>query len=207
MPFLHLAYLRVTCQGGDVGVVFVSGNLALDYIGTLNERNRARVEQLTSPRDLGAWLVAAGILDSAPPVTIDDLVHALAVREAIFAVIAREIDQSTPRPTRTTRAERTLINAAAAEAPPVPALSTVGRVTHRGDLIAGLSAIARDAIALFDRDDGSVLKWCADPDCTHPFLDRSRGHRRRWCDMAGCGDRAKAAAYRARQRESSSVDH
>ena len=73
-------------------------------------------------------------------------------------------------------------------------------MTKAGDAKAGMSAIARDAIALFDRDDGSVLKWCADDACTHPFLDRSRGHRRRWCDMAGCGDRAKAAAYRSRKR-------
>ncbi|MGI3785575.1 MAG: CGNR zinc finger domain-containing protein [Janthinobacterium lividum] len=35
-----------------------------------------------------------------------------------------------------------------------------------------------------------------DPTCTHRFLDRSRGHRRRW-EMAGCGDRAKTAAHRA----------
>ncbi|PYC65712.1 hypothetical protein C7C45_27955 [Micromonospora arborensis] len=29
---------------------------------------------------------------------------------------------------------------------------------------------------------------------------RSRGARRRWCGMRGCGDRAKAAAYRQRRR-------
>ena len=73
-------------------------------------------------------------------------------------------------------------------------------MSRNGDLRSGLSAVARAAIALFERADDSVLKWCADDDCTHPFLDTSRGHRRRWCGMAGCGDRAKAAAYRARKR-------
>jgi predicted RNA-binding Zn ribbon-like protein len=34
--------------------------------------------------------------------------------------------------------------------------------------------------------------------CTLWFLDVSRGHGRRWCSMAICGNRAKAAAYRAR---------
>ena len=34
--------------------------------------------------------------------------------------------------------------------------------------------------------------------CTMWFLDVSRGHGRRWCSMAICGNRAKAAAYRAR---------
>jgi predicted RNA-binding Zn ribbon-like protein len=34
--------------------------------------------------------------------------------------------------------------------------------------------------------------------CTLWFLDVSRGHRRRWCSMTLCGNRAKAAAHRAR---------
>jgi predicted RNA-binding Zn ribbon-like protein len=34
--------------------------------------------------------------------------------------------------------------------------------------------------------------------CTLWFLDVSKGHRRRWCTMAICGNRAKAAAHRAR---------
>jgi predicted RNA-binding Zn ribbon-like protein len=33
--------------------------------------------------------------------------------------------------------------------------------------------------------------------CMLWFLDVSRGHQRRWCSMAVCGNRAKAAAYRA----------
>jgi predicted RNA-binding Zn ribbon-like protein len=48
--------------------------------------------------------------------------------------------------------------------------------------------------------DRPLLSRCADDRCTRPFVDRSRGHRRRWCGMRGCGDRAKAAAYRARHR-------
>lgn len=181
-----------------MGVIFVSGNLAMDYVGTLHERFAARAEQLRAPGDLGRWLVAAGLLDTAPGVSAAQLDEAVGLRETMFAVIAREIDgRGGP-----TADERAQINAAASHAPPVPVLSADARVAHVGDLAAGLSAVARDAIALFERTDGSVLKWCADDACTHPFLDRSRGHRRRWCDMGGCGDRAKAAAYRARQRQS-----
>jgi predicted RNA-binding Zn ribbon-like protein len=64
-----------------------------------------------------------------------------------------------------------------------------------------LVVLAADCLNLFDSADRQALHWCADPSCTRPFIDRSRGHRRRWCGMKGCGDRAKAAAYRARQRE------
>ncbi|HSU37865.1 MAG TPA: CGNR zinc finger domain-containing protein [Propionibacteriaceae bacterium] len=179
-----------------MGIVFVGGNLALDFVGTLNERFSRQVEQLRTPADLGHWLVAAGVLDRAPDVREDDLVQAIALREILFDVIAREIAGAMPRLTDT---ERDTINAAAAVPPPIPALSSGGAVQRNGEVAAGLSAVARDAIGLFDRRDGSELKWCADDDCTHPFLDSSHGHRRRWCGMAGCGDRAKAAAYRARK--------
>lgn len=184
-----------------MGVVFVGGNLALDYVGTLNERHTSRVEQLRAPADLSRWLVAAGVLDRAPEVTDDDLADAIGLREVLFALIEQRID----RPGEELRpAHLRRLNAAAAHPEPVVRLTTAGRITRTGDLAAGLSAVARDAIALFDPAQDGVLKWCAEDSCTHPFLDRSRGHRRRWCEMAGCGDRAKAAAYRARRRGASS---
>ena len=180
-----------------MSVVFLGGNLALDFVGTLNERFSTRVEQLRTPDDLGRWLVDAGVLDEPPAVTDVAFAAAIDLRETLFATVARQIDApGEPLPT----AERDRINAAAAVPPPVPVLAPDQQVQHHGDVAAGLSAVARDALALFERSDGSVLKWCADEKCTHPFLDVSHGHRRRWCGMAGCGDRAKAAAYRARQR-------
>ncbi|MGP1356698.1 CGNR zinc finger domain-containing protein [Roseicyclus sp.] len=36
--------------------------------------------------------------------------------------------------------------------------------------------------------------------CTHLFLDHGRGTGRRWCSMARCGNRAKAASFRERRR-------
>jgi predicted RNA-binding Zn ribbon-like protein len=35
------------------------------------------------------------------------------------------------------------------------------------------------------------------------FYDTSRTGRRRWCDMATCGNRAKAARHRARSKAAS----
>jgi predicted RNA-binding Zn ribbon-like protein len=33
------------------------------------------------------------------------------------------------------------------------------------------------------------------------YFDRSRNQSKVWCDMSGCGSRAKARAYRRRQAE------
>jgi len=72
-------------------------------------------------------------------------------------------------------------------------------VTSSGDADAVFALHARDCLDLFDSPDRAALRWCADAKCTRVFIDRSRGQRRRWCGMKGCGDRAKAAAYRRRQ--------
>lgn len=44
----------------------------------------------------------------------------------------------------------------------------------------------------------SLVKACEGPACTLLFADHTRGHARRWCSMALCGNRAKQAAHRHR---------
>ena len=45
-------------------------------------------------------------------------------------------------------------------------------------------------------EDFSHVKACEGPACTLLFADHTRGHARRWCSMAICGNRAKQAAHR-----------
>ncbi|MDL2405777.1 CGNR zinc finger domain-containing protein [Rhizobium calliandrae] len=47
-------------------------------------------------------------------------------------------------------------------------------------------------------EDFSNVKACEGQSCTLLFADHTRGHRRRWCSMALCGNRAKQAAHRLR---------
>ena len=47
-------------------------------------------------------------------------------------------------------------------------------------------------------EDFSDVKACEGPACTLLFADHTRGHTRRWCSMAICGNRAKQAAHRHR---------
>jgi len=48
--------------------------------------------------------------------------------------------------------------------------------------------------------DFSNVKACEGPACTLLFADHTRGHARRWCSMAICGNRAKQAAHRHRAK-------
>lgn len=49
-------------------------------------------------------------------------------------------------------------------------------------------------------EDFRYIKKCESPTCTMLFVDKTRAHTRRWCSMALCGNRAKQAAHRERNR-------
>jgi predicted RNA-binding Zn ribbon-like protein len=184
----------ITCQTGDVDFEFIADRPVLDFLSTVAERGTSDDEKLQSEQDLADWIKQSGILDTAPPVTKQALERGKALREAMFRLIATLINHKTASAT-----DRALVNAAAEVSPPLLRLDDDG--LHRsGDADAVLAVLARDCLDLFDSPDRAALRWCADANCTRAFIDRSRGQRRRWCGMKGCGDRAKAAAYRRRRR-------
>lgn len=49
-------------------------------------------------------------------------------------------------------------------------------------------------------EDFAQVKACQGQSCTLLFADHTRGHARRWCSMAVCGNRAKVAAHRSRRK-------
>lgn len=63
-----------------------------------------------------------------------------------------------------------------------------------------LLPIAESMARLVCDEDFSYVKACEGPTCTMLFADHTRGHARRWCSMALCGNRAKQAAHRLRNK-------
>ena len=179
---------------------FIADRPVLDFVATIADRGTTRVEKLGSGEDLAAWVAQAQLTADVLVITPEQLDHAKVVREALFALISALIDGTDPPP-----APRVLVNDVAARPRPVLQLSPTGQVRRTGGLDAVLAVLAVDALELFDHPDRQALHWCADTKCTRPFIDRSRGSRRRWCGMKGCGDRAKAAAYRQRRRASTAT--
>jgi predicted RNA-binding Zn ribbon-like protein len=54
------------------------------------------------------------------------------------------------------------------------------------------------ALSLLGDFPAARIKTCAAADCGWKFVDQSKNQSRRWCDMAVCGNLAKARQYRAR---------
>ena len=78
---------------------------------------------------------------------------------------------------------------------------------HVGDPLGdALARIAERVSREVSGDRSDRLRICANPECRWAFFDSSRTGRRRWCDMATCGNRAKAARHRARVRAATAPD-
>lgn len=85
----------------------------------------------------------------------------------------------------------------------VPSADTCVTVDHRhvGDPVDdALARLADPLIVELTSGDPDRIKVCDNDRCRWVFYDTSRTGKRRWCDMATCGNRAKAARHRARAR-------
>jgi predicted RNA-binding Zn ribbon-like protein len=137
------------------------------------------------------------LVDSPPEV--GEAAHAacLALREAIHRAARSACQGKVPTPD-----DRVFVNRLAALPLRVPGLDAQGQLwwSATDPVTAALGAIARDAVTLIGGPDAAAIRSCQEPRCAMLFVDRSRGHRRRWCSMAECGNRAKVAAHRERVR-------
>ena len=150
-------------------------------------------EELGSPEALTAWLSERGLADE--PVGHDDLAGAVALREHLRALLLAnnggELDPSVPAALSAAagRARLTLELDESGHATVTPQAQGIDRVAGR---LLGIVARAQ-AEGSWDR-----LKACPWHTCHVAFYDHSRNRSRTWCDMAVCGNRAKAQAYRRR---------
>ena len=184
---------------------------AFDFLNTLELEDGALVERLTSLDTAATWLVDAAVAPDAT--TITGLARTAIDREAL---LRRLITART--------ALRDVAHAVAhKEAPPRPAIDEVNRTlagrerielvaaddgvrlghSHVGDAVDDLLArIAEPIVREIGSGHEDRIRICDNETCRWIFFDESRGGRRRWCDMASCGNRAKARRHRARQKES-----
>ncbi|GAB7042208.1 MULTISPECIES: CGNR zinc finger domain-containing protein [Catenuloplanes] len=176
--------------------VFIGGNLALDLLGTLKWRRTEPLEGLRTPDDAARWAVEAGLVTVPPALTPADVEALRALRESVYRLV-EAVRVGTPIPP----ADRAAVNAAAAG--PRVLVSLAGLDARRTGAAAAIGAeVAVAAITLvadLHAGRGPHLRECERQDCTRLFLDRSRGRTRTWCGMSECGNRVKAAGYRARK--------
>jgi predicted RNA-binding Zn ribbon-like protein len=63
-----------------------------------------------------------------------------------------------------------------------------------------LWALSISAADLMTSEAIERLRTCGNAECRWLFLDTSKNHTRRWCDMKVCGNRMKARRFKAQRR-------
>ena len=154
------------------------------------------VEALHSPTALREWLSQRGLLAAASRVGTEDLGRAVAVREALRALLLAngggELDPSAP----VTLDEASRRAGLGLRFTP----GGLARVEPQAEGVDGaLGQILARAVAAMQDGSWSRLKACPAHDCQWAFYDRSRNRSGVWCDMAVCGNRTKVRAYRERR--------
>jgi predicted RNA-binding Zn ribbon-like protein len=190
---------------------FVAGALSLDFINTVGgTRAGASEEKLGSYSDLLDWGVLGGAVsrDTAgrlaalanrePARAAGELDRAKAFREALHAVFSAQLE-GRAAPKEAMESVNAEIGRALSHA----------RLARDGEhyvwswnvadaLDAPLWAVARDAGDLLTGGPLQRLRECASDTCGWLFLDTTKNHSRRWCDMKGCGNRDKVRRYRSK---------
>jgi predicted RNA-binding Zn ribbon-like protein len=194
---------------------FVGEHLSLDFANTLGGLRGGKTEEfLREYADLVAWGQQAGILSDNdrqrliaeagrhPSEVQVVLARAVTLREAIYRLFAAVIRRQSP-----SGDDVSVLNAELALS--LVHRSIVANVDgfdwrweqSPSSLDAVLWPVSIAAADLLISGERRRLRECASEQCSWLFLDQTRNHSRRWCDMKGCGNQAKVRRYRRRQRE------
>ncbi|HEX3317945.1 MAG TPA: CGNR zinc finger domain-containing protein [Solirubrobacteraceae bacterium] len=151
-------------------------------------------EEFRDPEALAGWLAGYGLLEPGTHATTADLRRAVDVREALRALMRANTDGEPAGEARAT------LRAAAARAKLALEFAPEGsQLAPRADGVDG--ALGRLLVRVHDaQHDGTWarMKACPWHTCHWAFYDHTKNRSGVWCNMAVCGNRAKAKAYRER---------
>jgi predicted RNA-binding Zn ribbon-like protein len=154
-------------------------------------------EDLPDAESLGRWLAHYGLMTAGDDVCQGDFEQAIRVREALRSVLMT--NNGAPEDP----AAIADLNAAAKTAELLVRFDAAGSANLEPMRSGVDGAIAR-LLAIVEcsqyKGTWARLKACPDDDCGWAFYDWSKNRSATWCSMETCGNRAKARAYRERQR-------
>jgi predicted RNA-binding Zn ribbon-like protein len=195
------------------------GLLCLDFANTVDDRPEIHPQELlTSFQDLVSWSQQAQVLtvqeasqllekaEQRPANATRVLKWAVKVREAIFRIFKAVAEDESPE-----EEDLVTLSAMVAEAQK-HAQIVPGTDGFRWDcavkpdeLDSMLWPVVRSAADFLTSDDLDTIRVCASDSCDWLFIDTSKNHSRRWCNMKSCGNREKARRFYTRKKSSPAV--
>ncbi|HEU5055742.1 MAG TPA: ABATE domain-containing protein [Kofleriaceae bacterium] len=184
-----------------------AGHLALDFANTVSDRvSDSPIERLATFQDLLAFATQCELVSAAeaqrlaararraPADAETVLERARALRDALYDLAAAIAEERAPP-----AAARAELNKAVARLEIDDDWHWAWGCSPGGlDVMLGPITVA--AAELLTGAMRERIRMCASDTCAWVFLDTSKNHSRRWCDMKQCGNRAKARRFHARQQ-------
>ena len=190
------------------------GRDCLNFANTVGGHRPARPrEYLNNYSDLLAWSRHTNILSDADVQRLADeaecrpaeaaqvLARAVTLREAIYQIFSA-VAGGEAAPEADLATLNTILGEALARLQIMPSTPSFTWTWRRDEtaLDSMLWPVARSAGELLTSAELERVRECAGDTCSWLFIDTSRNHTRRWCDMKDCGNRAKARRHYARSR-------
>jgi predicted RNA-binding Zn ribbon-like protein len=188
-------------MSGSPPFLWTGNHPATDLCNTEPVIDGERVELLPGFDSIASWANLAGLAGPADPCDISAREAARTVRfvHRLRAGLRAALDPATAGPAAIHALDAVLRDAPGvlhAEPSSGRVAVSLAAITPGAQLRLDIAAATMD---IFRHDDRRIRR-CAGPTCVLLFLDVSKSGRRRWCDMAVCGNRAKVAAHHARTR-------
>ena len=183
----------------------IAGHPALDLVNTLDWRFRAEgAEELLKSHDdvleFAEQSRLPGIRDAARP-NARTLKRCHKLREAIAEILYARVDGLNPSHASLKTFQQFIRGARLQQR----LRWKHGRIElhlvgHDADRVLWALALSASDLILSDAFDS--VRACDNPECRWLFLDTSKNHSRRWCDMKICGNRMKARRFKAQKKTS-----
>lgn len=200
---------------GTPRFAFVGGRLWLDFVNTDDARLGIRMDTIASFERFVAWLAATQVVDSEraalltrrageqPSGAAAALVEARRMRAALRALAERGRGEAGERARSAALDEINRVLGRSVGTRRVESLADGGYARSFvpvGDAFGGLVIpVVESAVDSLVRGELPRIRLCADRRCPRAFIDLTRSRTRRWCEMATCGNRAKAQRSRKRR--------
>jgi predicted RNA-binding Zn ribbon-like protein len=182
----------------------VGDHLALDLLNTQARADGHVKEFWNTADDVRNWLARQGIVAQGNGAAAEGatlLAQAIELRELARDLLTLRKDGQTPDPAGLNVYLDACLSAPHLERDDRGKMNLVRQA--RGDALATLLGPLAESVAQLLADgDFSLVKQCEHPDCVLWFYDRTKAHKRRWCSMALCGNRYKAAQFRKKAQGS-----
>jgi len=196
--------------------LFLGSHLAMDFLNTSFSPQGEPIEMIGEGQSFVAWLGSAGLLEASAASKLKrrfgaEALDAVATEARKFREwagnwIARWRDAPNGDYEAELRRLNRLLERAKGYREAVVTKDGMQLIErfHIDSADELIVLVAVQIALLIATEQPALVKHCAGTGCTLWFLDRTKGHGRLFCSAAVCGNRAKVAAFRERQR--SNVD-